>query len=437
LNSAEGLVGHACVARDNSCGSIPAIDGGIGQSPDGGARTDGGTSHPGADGGAQQSGTDGGTQQPGTDGGSSSWSCNNYVAPTTAASCVCATGKRCTANGCYQNRYCDLNANPPYCAALPQDCGGPPKLTDALSVGGPVTANITGKSGGTIDRLLFAVVGDTRPATVDDPAAYPTSVITGIYSKLASVTPQPPLLITTGDYAFATPGKNTASPQYTTYLTAQSAFKGVVWPVMGNHECDGATDSNCFPTDSTSKANISTWIKAFLSPIGETNPYYERDVNASDGSWTAKFIFLAPNSWNTAQQTFLTTQLARQTTYTFVVRHEPSAAEELPGSTMAPGTSAIDPILRSNASDITLVIEGHSHSFYFYDYTDSTDGTEVFPKEVIVGNGGAPQTTASTIGFTVIAQRTADNAIVLTSYDYTTGMATYSFAISPTGHYIP
>ena len=64
-----------------------------------------------------------------------------------------------------------------------------------------------------------------------------------------------------------------------------------------------------------------------LAPIGQTaNPYYSINVNAADNSWTAKFVITAANAWDTAQQTWLQSTLAQKTTYTFIVRHEPSDA---------------------------------------------------------------------------------------------------------------
>ncbi len=44
-----------------------------------------------------------------------------------------------------------------------------------------------GVSGGTLSQLLFAVVGDTRPPTLDDVSGYPTSQITKIYQDIAAL----------------------------------------------------------------------------------------------------------------------------------------------------------------------------------------------------------------------------------------------------------
>src|SRR5580698_2680282 len=44
-------------------------------------------------------------------------------------------------------------------------------------VGGPPIKGTVGADGGTLSRLLFAAVGDTRPATADDTGGYPTDII--------------------------------------------------------------------------------------------------------------------------------------------------------------------------------------------------------------------------------------------------------------------
>src|SRR5450755_1838655 len=51
---------------------------------------------------------------------------------------------------------------------------------------GPITGTV-GPSGGSISRLVFGVVGDTRPANEDDPSSYPTSVIGPIYQDIEAL----------------------------------------------------------------------------------------------------------------------------------------------------------------------------------------------------------------------------------------------------------
>jgi hypothetical protein len=54
-----------------------------------------------------------------------------------------------------------------------------------------------------METLTFAVVGDTRPPTVEDVAGYPSEIITKVYAGIAAHTPQPAFVIGTGDYQFS------------------------------------------------------------------------------------------------------------------------------------------------------------------------------------------------------------------------------------------
>jgi hypothetical protein len=67
---------------------------------------------------------------------------------------------------------------------------------------GPITGTV-GNTGGSVSRLVFAVVGDTRPANEDDPSGYPTSVITKIFQDIEAQSPHPVLTLGTGDYQFS------------------------------------------------------------------------------------------------------------------------------------------------------------------------------------------------------------------------------------------
>ena len=106
--------------------------------------------------------------------------------------------------------------------------------------------------------------------------------------------------------------------------------------------------------------------------------------------------------------------MQKTTTYTFVLRHEPSSAS-------SPGTSASDSII--NGYPYTLLIVGHSHTY-----------SHPSTKELLIGNGGAPITGSATYGFGLISQR-ADLALVVDMYNYQT-MATdtsFHFVIKPDG----
>ena len=248
----------------------------------------------------------------------------------------------------------------------------------------------------------FAVVGDTRPPMQDDVAAYPTDIITKIWADVQAQSPRPDFAISTGDYMFATTNHQplTIDPQLNLYLGARAQYANAVFAALGNHECTGATDSNCGPGSRDGVTpNYTAFMTRLLGPYGITLPYYAFEFAATDASWTAKLVVIAANAWSPTQQAWLDGELARPTTYTFVVRHESATANTAPGVT--PSETSI------SAHPVTLRIVGHTHK---YDHL-STSG------EVIVGNGGAPIVTAGYYGY-VIVERLPTGTIQVTSYDY-------------------
>ncbi len=138
--------------------------------------------------------------------------------------------------------------------------------------------------------------------------------------------------MTTGDYMFASTGGTQAGPQLDLYLAARADFSGPLFPAMGNHECTGATASNCGAGAANGiTANYSAYLSKLLAPIQKTEPYYAIKINASDSSWTAKLVFVAANAWSSTQATWLESTLSQPTTYTFVVRHESHAGQHRAG----------------------------------------------------------------------------------------------------------
>jgi hypothetical protein len=273
-----------------------------------------------------------------------------------------------------------------------------------------------GNTGGTVSRLYFAAVGDTRPANIDDTAGYPTAVITKIYQDMEGFSPRPMFGVSTGDYMYVTPGSGNSGPQVSLYTTARGNFSNVMFPAMGNHECNGYTASNCGSgnTDGVTE-NFTTFTSQMLAPIGQTNPYYVINVNGTGGAWTAKFIFVAANVWTSAQSSWLESTLAQSTTYTFLIRHESASANTAPGVSPAEAIMAKYPY--------TLSIVGHTHTY-------EKSGA----KEVIIGNGGAPLSGGVNYGFGLLQQR-GDNAIQVDMIDYTTLQpdTSFRFAVNPDG----
>ena len=297
------------------------------------------------------------------------------------------------------------------CACTSQD-----GTHDAADNGSGSGSNPGGGSGSsTLSELRFAIVGDTRPANIDDTVNYPTAIITKIYQDVEAESPHPQFAIATGDYMFATTYKSEQMPQLQLYLKARAAFTGPLYPAMGNHECTGATASNCgVGAQDGVTANMKDFITAMLSPISIASPYYTEQLAATDGSWTAKIVVVACNAWNSTQATWLQQQLAQPTTYTFVVRHEGTAAVSQTPCAASQTTITGHPL--------TLLIVGHTHTYAHY----ASD------KEVVVGNGGAPLTTGMNYGYVIVA-RNPNGTLTVTAYDYATHAVLNTFTIQASG----
>jgi hypothetical protein len=285
---------------------------------------------------------------------------------------------------------------------------------------GPPTGTV-GPTGGSLSRLLFGVVGDTRPPmpiTTSDLSSYPTATITKIFQDLEALPAKPPFVLSTGDYQFAYTGStSTAAAQLDLYMGARAKYSGVTFPAMGNHECTGATASNCGQGNTNGvTANFTAFQQKMLAPIQKSLPYYSIEVDALDKSWTSKFVFVAANAWNQAQADWLKTTLAAPTTYTFVVRHESATANPT-----APGVAPSEAIMAMYP--YTLAIVGHSHTYYH------GRGS----REVTIGNGGAPLS-SKTYGYGIFSQR-SDGAIVVDMIDFMSGAAdgSFHFVVKPDG----
>lgn len=302
-----------------------------------------------------------------------------------------------------------VNPDSPGCASCLGAPGTPDPNGGSLLAGAtPVQIAITE------DNLNFAIIGDTRPAVVNDTAGYPTAVITTIFQDLEALNPRPGFAVATGDYQFSSNGSAETAPQLDKYLAARANFSNPEYPAMGNHECTGATASNCGPgTTNGSTSIFTTYMSKILSPLGISTPYYSLLITPSNKAWSAKVVLVAANAWTSAQATWLTKVLSQPTTYTFVVRHESSSANTAPGVT--PSESII------NAHPYTMLIVGHDHTYKRFSQ-----------KEVLLGNGGAPLTTGSAFGYGIASLR-SDGAIQFTISNYTTHAVIDSFAVNADG----
>ncbi len=349
------------------------------------------------------------------DAGTPSGPCGSLVGPDVKSGCTgCGSRPTCQANGCYGGWWCNTATNK--CQSPPSDCTSPADPFDA----GPAVTGQVNANGGALSRLLFAVVGDTRPASVEDTTGYPTAVINTIYSNIEAFSPRPAFVVSTGDYIFASANGSQAAPQLDLYLQARGHYSGAFFPALGNHECNGFTNSNCGHGNETGiTKNYSSFLEKMLGPIQKTEPYYAINIDAADKSWTSKFVFVAANAWTSAQESWLTSTLAKSTTYTFIVRHEPKAADTAPGVKPSEQIMAQYPY--------TLCIVGHTHTYEHY-----------YGREVVIGNGGAPLTGSKNYGFGLFSQR-SDGAIQVDMVDYSTGATNgrFRFAVKPDGSVAP
>ena len=265
-----------------------------------------------------------------------------------------------------------------------------------------------GPLGGTVARMRFGVFGDVRPPNPNDTAQYPAAIVAAVLDGITAAGAQ--FAVAGGDYMFASTTA-TANAQVGMLLAAESRFAGHVFHSLGNHECTGASASNCPLGNETAQMQV---FRARLAP-GYAAPYFDWVVATDQGD--AHFIATAPNAWSPAQQAWLDRALARPALYTVVIAHEP------PGDREAPGSVAIETSLRARVGGVTLRLYGHTHEY-----------RHLSANAIIAGNAGAPlQVATGQYGFVVVDQR-ADGNLVVTAYSIGhPAMVVDSFVLTPGG----
>jgi Calcineurin-like phosphoesterase len=339
---------------------------------------------------------------------------------------TCSVNAVCTNNVCMPQTCTPGTCPANSCGTIPDGCGGTLNCGSCPSGDTCAPNNSCQPTAGAIvlpaptlppvklASLNFGMLGDTRPSSTTT-GQYPQSVkniIASVFSGLQSQ--RVPFAVASGDYAFSSTSAGSALPQYTDYMTARKNFAGTYLPTMGNHECNGFTNSNC-PVGAFT-GMTQDYINTIVTPsTGQSNPYYSALYVANDGSWSAKFIFVAANAWSSAQQSWLQSTLATATTYTFVVRHEPN------NDARAPGTTPSENLMSSafGTGGLTLSITGHTHLVQLpggtQPYGDQFGPTKAY--EMIIGNGGAPLDAGAYYGYAVATRRAGDGAIVIQMYE--------------------
>jgi hypothetical protein len=325
--------------------------------------------------------------------------------PEDPGCCKC-TGSNCQANGCYGGWFCNREK----C-----QCHAPTQVPSCAGGIADVPSDLPLSLSRTVEQLDFAIVGDTRPPTKDGTKYYPAPIVGKIWQGVAAEDPPLPFAVTTGDYVFASAYGPEGAKQLDMYLEQQANFQRPVWHALGNHECTGATNSNCGPGGKDGMTELyQTFLDKMVTPMGVAKPYFSVWYAPKAGNWTAKFVFIAANAWDYPQAAWLAKELAKPSTYTFVVRHESSMA------TQAPGVQPSQDIIAQHP--LTLLIVGHAHTYQYFDGQ----------REVIVGNGGAPLSGNVNYGYVVGRQR-PDGAMQFTAFDYKTHGVFQSFALKPDG----
>ncbi len=267
-----------------------------------------------------------------------------------------------------------------------------------------------GPHGGSVDLLRFAAFGDVRPPNQDDTANYPSAIVASVMDGIATL--GVPFAVASGDYMFAaTRNEAGVNAQLDLLLAAESRYAGRVFHALGNHECTGATASNC------PLGNETPNVRAFHDRLASDYPmpWFDFVVQTSRGD--AHFIATAPNAWGPQQAAWLASALQQPALYTIVIAHEE------PGPSQGPGSLPIEDAIRARPGGVTLRIYGHSHT---YDHPAAN--------AVVTGNGGAPLSNGrGAYGFVGVVQR-EDANLVVTAYEIgTPPMVADSFVLTPGG----
>lgn len=305
--------------------------------------------------------------------------------------------------------------------ALALACAAPPLKTGAADAGlGPMPARGgVDVTGGSVDRLSFAVTGDTRPPLCDlvllgRGQDYPTAAVTTIATQMNARGVQ--LGLDLGDHVFVClGGAGEAEAQMNDYLRAISVFKAPFFLSMGNHECAfalGGGLGDC-GADNPKDGVYTTFLKA-LAPIS-AKPYYAVDVATSLG--LARFVFVADDAWNDAQAAWLETTLAEadaKARYTIVLRHH-NLAQSKSGH-----YAAIVALV--NAHKYALHLTAHVHT-YQHDVAEDPSG-----RTAIVGTGGSSNATMQ--GYATVVQG-LDARLYFTMYDSAMDLPVDTWSVGP------
>lgn len=251
-------------------------------------------------------------------------------------------------------------SGPGPCAAA--SCAGSPEA------GGPPSGSV-GPAGGSVDRLWFAVTGDTRPPECDATNDYPRATIGQIAASMKALEVQ--FALDLGDHMYVCNGSAAeAREQMGMYLTAVARGPSTWFMTLGNHECGswGRSGPGCF--DPAADANFG----AYMAALGRPRPYYAVDI--STGLGLARLVVVADDAWDEGQAAWLERTLAdadARAQTTLVARHHPMSGA------------------RQGRPDIVAAIERHAAALLFSAHLHTyAHGSDHGGRAVVLGLGGAP-----------------------------------------------
>jgi hypothetical protein len=325
-------------------------------------------------------------------------------------SCQTVAGTAGLAQSCFPDSEACVPPLVPGGGGQEPDDAGPTALdfgTPGIIVSGPV-----GPTGGSVDRLVFGIAGDTRPDRCN--GVYPQAIINNIFMGMRGQGVQ--FAVDQGDHIFNC-GYNAeafagAQKQMSQYVSAAALLGKTVFMTMGNHECSGESQALCTLGVYGANPNYTAYMDALRTVADK--PYYRFDVQTVSG--LAVFLVVADDVWDDAEKSWLTQQLVdadAHAKYTFVSKHHPDGNDD------HPEFQQIYDLVRQHK--YTLFLTGHSH-LYKRQYNDK--------RAIVVGFGGAPLAGGTFWGYGIVRQG-ADDRITVVVYDQATGNAMDSFSVAP------
>lgn len=275
------------------------------------------------------------------------------------------------------------------------------------------SSGTTGSSGAPL--LRFAFTGDTRPATCDDFANYPTTVMQQIASGMQQHNVQ--FALDTGDHVkvchtdTTSQAVSSANQQLGLYTSATNGLGKPFYFTMGNHEC-WDNKSLCDVSDPV----LNVFMGFVNQQVQTSTPYYTFDVQTPHG--VATFVFVADTAWDSTQATWLESVLTHgdSSAYTIIAKHVPTS------NTTDFSTNA-DEVTIIERHKFALLVDAHAH---LYSHAGENG------REITLGLGGAPLSNPSidSYGFGLVEQQ-SDGTLQVSVIDATTNVARDSFSLAP------